>query len=86
MYTISRYVFIRIRGSETHAKKSYGFVDFEESISVRRAFGAKIFVKGKLVQIALSRFAMEIVLNPSTVYFFEVREASYWSTRPLPIG
>jgi hypothetical protein len=63
----------RIKSSETHSKKSYGFIDYSESIAVRRAFGSKVFVKGRHVKIALSRFAMEVVLHASTVFFFEVR-------------
>ncbi len=41
-------------------KKSYGFIDFCEAKSMMRAFGSKVFVKGKHVRVALSRFAMEV--------------------------
>lgn len=38
---------------------------------MRRAFAAKIYVKGRHVRIALSRMAIEIVLNPNVCFFFE---------------
>ena len=38
---------------------------------MRKAFGAKVFVKGKHVKVALSRFAIELVLNETTVFFFD---------------
>ena len=41
---------------------SYGFIDFVEPKSVLRAFGSKIFVKGKHVKVALSRFAIEVII------------------------
>ena len=53
-------------------------MDYKDTIIFWRAFGAnKIFVKGKLVKIALSRFAMEVVLSPTVVYFFEVLESIF---------
>ena len=36
-----------------------------------RAFGAKVFVKGKIVEIALSRMAMELYLTPTSAFFFD---------------
>ena len=39
---------------------------------MRRAFGAKVFIKGCHVKIALSRVAMEIVISEATMFFFEV--------------
>ena len=60
-----------MKGSVTSSTKSYGFIDFAEVISTRRAFGSKIFVRGKHVKIAMSRFALEVVLSSNVVYFFE---------------
>ncbi len=34
-------------------------------------FCSQVFVKGRLVKVCLSRFAMETVLSPSVVYFFK---------------
>ena len=63
----------RLRGSDAHSNVSYGFVDFTDNLGMRKAFASKVFIKGKHVKIALSRFAMEIVLNKSTAFFYEVR-------------
>ena len=52
-------------------KRSFGFVDFSEVISVRRSFSAKVFVKGRHVKVSLSKMAMEVVLNESAVFFFD---------------
>ena len=62
----------RLKGNETTSKKSYGLMDFKDTIAMRKAFGAKIFVKGKHVKIALSRFGMEVALSPTVVFFYEV--------------
>ncbi|TRY62810.1 hypothetical protein TCAL_12500 [Tigriopus californicus] len=62
----------RLRGSgATTSRISYGFIDFQEVVSIRRAFASKVFVKGRHVKVALSRLAMEVALSESTVYFFE---------------
>ena len=58
-------------GKETSVKKTYGFLDFREDKSVRRAFGSKIFVKGKHVKVACSKFAMEILLSDTVVFFYD---------------
>ncbi len=57
----------RLKSSETSVKKCYGFIDFVEPKSMMRAFGSKIFVKGKHVRVALSRFAMEVT-SPVLLY------------------
>ncbi len=68
----------RLGGGRQHRQQQlqsyYGLVDFKQTISMRRAFGAKVHVKGHNVKIALSRLAMEVVLSPSTVYFYEAHE------------
>jgi len=55
-------------------KTNYGLVEFKQIISMRRAFGSKVFVHGKGVKIALSRLAMEVVLSPCVVFFWEAHE------------
>ncbi len=46
----------RLKACETQSKKSYGFIDYAESIAARRAFASKIFVKGKHVKVSYSCF------------------------------
>jgi RNA recognition motif-containing protein len=55
-------------------RTSYGVIDFKQTISMRRAFGAKIFIQGKHVKVALSRLAMEVLLSPCVVFFYEAHE------------
>lgn len=51
---------------------SFGFVDYREVISIRRAFASgKIFIKGKHVKVALSKLAIELVLSETVVFFYE---------------
>ncbi len=40
----------RLKASDTHSKRSYGFIDYQETIAARRAFASKVFVKGKHVK------------------------------------
>lgn len=65
----------RIRASETTVKKSFGFVDYHEgSSAVCRAFGTRAFVKGRHVQLSLSKFAMELLLSDTCIFFYEAYE------------
>ena len=65
----------RIRASETTVKKSFGYVDYQEgSSAVCRAFGIRAFVKGRHVHLSLSRFAMELLLSDTCIFFYEAYE------------
>ena len=65
----------RIRASETTVKKSFGFVDYHEgSSAVCRAFGTRAYVKGRNVHLALSKFAMELLLSDTCIFFYEAYE------------
>jgi len=52
-------------------KRGYAFVDFKDSISVKRTFTNKIFIKGKHVKVTLSKLGMELILSRSVVFFYE---------------
>ena len=43
----------RLKASETHSKQSYGFIDYGDPTGMRRAFGSKVFVKGKHVKVRI---------------------------------
>lgn len=77
----------RLRGSGTTTSQvSYGFIDFQENVSIRRAFASKVFVHGRHVKVALSRLAMEVALSDSTVYFFEVSFCRWMISRFPYVG
>ena len=62
----------RLKSSETSVKQGFGFVEYKEGMNaVGRAFGAKVFVKGKHVYVALSRMAIELILSHSVVFFYD---------------
>jgi len=65
----------RLKPTCERQKQSYGFVDYAEDISTRRAFSSKVFVKGRHVKVSLSRFAMELLLSPTVVFFHEAHLA-----------
>eukprot|EP00095_Tigriopus_kingsejongensis_P002386 maker-scaffold714_size108203-snap-gene-0.18 protein:Tk02386 transcript:maker-scaffold714_size108203-snap-gene-0.18-mRNA-1 annotation:"heterogeneous nuclear ribonucleoprotein a1-like 3-like isoform 1" len=64
----------RLRGSGSASKTSYAFIDYDDSDAVRRAFGAKMFVQGRYVHVALSRMAIEVIMGESIVFFYEAHE------------
>ena len=64
----------KISAKESAIKRCLALVDFKDSISVRRVFSNKIFIKGKHVRITLSRLALELVLSKTVVFFYEAHE------------
>ena len=55
-------------------KKSFAFVEFNDTISVKRTYTNKIFIKGKHVKVTLSKLAMELILSRTVVFFYEAHE------------
>ena len=55
-------------------KKSFALVDYKDSISVRRVFTNKIFVKGKYCKVTCSKLAMELMLSRTVVFFYEAHQ------------
>lgn len=69
---LSQYGVIKgIAKLKTTSKKNFAFVEFKDAISVRRTFTNKNFIKGKYVKVTLSKLAMELVLSPSVIFFYE---------------
>ena len=55
-------------------KKSFALVDFQQEISVRRAFSNKIFIKGKHCKVTCSKLAIELCLSRTCVFFYEAHQ------------
>ena len=49
-------------------------MDFQQEISVRRAFTNKIFIKGKHCKVACSKLAIELTLSRTVVFFYEAHQ------------
>ena len=54
--------------------RSFAFVEFKDTISVKRTYTNKIFIKGKHVKVTLSKLAMELILSRTVVFFYEAHE------------
>ena len=70
MQQLSQYGVIRgiskLSAKESAVKRCIAFIDFKDSISVRRVFSNKIFIKGKLVKVTLSRLALgKLIVRPN---------------------
>ena len=69
MQQLSQYGVIRgiskLSAKESAVKRCIAFIDFKDSISVRRVFSNKIFIKGKLVKVTLSRLALGKLCCPN---------------------
>jgi len=70
-----------IKAEVSSVKRSFASVEFQDSISVKRTFSQKIFIKGKHVKITLSKLAMELILSTTVAFFYEAHE--YCSAKKL---
>jgi len=72
----------RFRAHETSCKRGFGVIEYKEGPrAVCRAFGAKVVVQGRTIEIALSRIGMELILTPTAVFFFDAYD--YCPDKPL---
>ena len=55
------------------SKKSFGVVQFKETMAVKRALqNPRHYINEQFVEIALSKFAIEAFLSPSTLWVWDL--------------
>jgi RNA recognition motif-containing protein len=61
------------RGANNTTKKSFGVIVFQETQACKRVLqNPRHFVNDQLVEVALSRFCLEMLMSPSTVWAWEL--------------
>ena len=72
---MSRELFHQISNtfSSLSSKKAFGVVQFKETMAVKRALqNPRHYINEQFVEIALSKFAIEAFLSPSTLWVWDL--------------